>query len=209
MKTTGFIHCATIGNWEEILIEQIVKIKKTKLYEFSDRIHLGILGTENFSLNDNKFIIHKNPSIELAEEFTLGRIQKEKSDLVWYIHTKGVSKHNSKNYKFIKQWRKTMEYIVIDKFKECVEKLKENDVCGCFWNDQVPHFSGNFWWANLQYINKLEEINSWCKKNFPKLYNRFKHELWVGSGNPKVHSFIKLPQESLYISKKTIRLILN
>jgi hypothetical protein len=100
-----------------------------------------------------------------------------------------------------------MEYIVIDKFESCIEKLKINDVCGCFWDSAVPHFSGNFWWANSKYINKLENINVWCGKNFLGLPNRFRHELWIGSGDPKAYSFVPLPNESLYLSKNTIRLI--
>jgi len=44
-KVAVFIHVCTIGFWEEVLGEQLDRIKRSGLYDFCSSINLGILGT--------------------------------------------------------------------------------------------------------------------------------------------------------------------
>ena len=70
----------------------------------------------------------------------------------------------------------------IHKWKECVDALDTHDVAGGLYESSNPkHFSGNFWWANTNYIKTLPEIT---EKNY-KLFNR--GEFWILSNTDKIY----------------------
>jgi hypothetical protein len=106
-------------------------------------------------------------------------------DYILYFHMKGITKQNAAT----EDWRRYMEYFVIERWKDCIAKLDEGyDCCGVMWNSHTPigewpHFSGNFWWANTDYINTLNH-------EYLELPWRYYREFWIGSGpNVKVHEF--------------------
>jgi hypothetical protein len=182
----GFIHCATIGNWNDIINEQLDKIKSSSLYEKTNKIIIGKLGEDVLYINDPKIQINENLDLGLGEAFTLNilwnKCQTEDCK-VWYIHTKGVSRSSIA----VQHWRHAMEHFTILRHKDCIEALKDNDIVGILWEEQTRHFSGNFWWANSQYIKSLKNINEWSNDNFLNIPRRYRHELWIGS-DPKVRS---------------------
>lgn len=106
-------------------------------------------------------------------------------DYILFFHTKGIT-HLTEA---CEDWRRYMEYFVIERWRDCVQKLDEGyDCCGVLWNRETiwgdyPHFSGAFFWAKASYINTLnhEYIDS---------YWRYMMEFWIGS-NPsaKVYEF--------------------
>lgn len=104
-------------------------------------------------------------------------------DYVLYFHMKGITKQNAAT----EDWRKYMEYFVIERWKDCIAKLDEGyDCCGVMWNSHTPigewpHFSGNFWWANTSYINTLNH-------EYLELTWRYYREFWIGS-NPNVNQY--------------------
>jgi hypothetical protein len=108
---------------------------------------------------------------------------KNPEDYILYFHMKGISKQNRNT----EDWRRYMEYFVIEKWKDCVAKLDEGyDCCGVMWNTDTPigmhpHFSGNFWWAKTSYINTLD--HTYLDAEF-----RWDREFWIGT-NPDAKVF--------------------
>lgn len=107
-------------------------------------------------------------------------------DYILYFHTKGISKYS----KGTEDWRKYMEYFVIENWRDCILKLNEGyDACGVLWNTtkdtmqpttgirkrkNYPHFSGTMWWATAAYINLLDD--SYLMEDW-----RYYREFWIGS----------------------------
>jgi hypothetical protein len=106
-------------------------------------------------------------------------------DYILFFHTKGIT-HGRQP---LADWRRYMEYFVIENWTKCVQKLDEGyDCCGVMWNTNTPlgywpHFSGAFYWATASYINTLNH-------GYLDSEDRFHMEFWIGS-NPgvKVYEF--------------------
>lgn len=190
-KIYGFMHIALMGNWKEIVSEQLDLIKKSGLFNNS-KIFACIVGdhqNESLDLLDGIEILQKDNNIELFEFITLKQLIKfcktNVDSKIWYIHTKGVARPDFCNQE--NHWRQYMQYFVIEKWQQCVEALNSHDACGAEWfyakfpdSKESSHFSGNFWWANSNYINTLDEIET---------SDRFDAERFIGSGHPKVKCF--------------------
>jgi len=73
-----------------------------------------------------------------------------------------------------------LEYYVLDKWEDCIRYLNQYNTVGVKLRMKpFPHYSGNFWWANANYVATLDE-------NF--LYTEGEHgkidrELMIGSGD--------------------------
>lgn len=183
-----FIHACALGDWEEILDEQLSRIKVSGLYDACDSIFIGVLGKGNMDPFKKKYpkikIAFKSPNVKLYERPTLLRLynlcRSQPHALVLYLHTKGISRNRNEN---VRDWRRYMEYFNIDKWQECVRALTyENyDVCGVNWKEApLPHFSGNFWWARASYIYTLPP-------RIPPDY--YAPEFWLGTNEPRWRCF--------------------
>lgn len=201
MKVYGFYHVCLINNWEEVVANQVSKIKNSRLFSITDEIYTVVLGErKNLSLlADLSNNVEYYDNISLFEFPTLEKIKdlSEKEDFYcWYIHTKGVGLeestmsfyHGATDFDHLKScvndWREYMEYFIIDKFDSCLFLLsKDHDACGVnLVDDPSWHFSGNFWWAKSDYIKKLPDIDS-LDKEF-----RWNAELWIGMGDGRLKS---------------------
>jgi hypothetical protein len=199
-----------IENWEFILNELIISIKKSGLYYITNTIHLGILGDiknlqndyfKNNILNDNKFnIIYIDSRTYLYEIHTINSIKsfletEEKEEVyILYIHTKGVRRAGNENV--TNSWREMMSYFLIDKYMECLENLSYYDTIGnnivnlyCDTNSDnfvnnshTLHYSGNFWWSKKTYINKLNYLKLNLTNNSSN--TRYQAENWILSNYP-------------------------
>ena len=130
---------------------------------------------------------------------------------VMYMHTKGLSHfyssvqntHWSSN---VNTWRKFMEFVCIDQWRECVNDLSDNDAVGMNLN-KTPfvHFSGNFWWACGSHIVKLKDPFTDSHLNpapdRPGVTQRHNAEAWVGSIPGKYKTRLQVPG-SMYSSQK-------
>ena len=178
-----FYHIYQVNNWKDIYEEQMSLIINSGLYDKAEFINIGINGNMILQNND-KIICNINPNPEKEESDTLKRLKDfaEKNDdyKILYIHTKGVTINSNP----VNDWRKYMNYFMIENWKECVKYLDNYDTVGCnLLKDHgfgdFPHYSGNFWWANSEYINKLNY--SYLEDSF-----RFMREFWIGSGSGKM-----------------------
>ena len=211
-KIVIFYHVYLYGpNYMDLIVEQFRRINNhpQDLLKCADKLCVGVVDTttkkppwgiewlEKTLLGTNSSKNPEpNPKVELVvypksmeEAETLKWIknysQNNPGDFVLYFHTKGITHNNQA----VTDWRRYMEYFVLDKWRDCIAKLKEGyDCCGVLWNTDTPigiwpHFSGNFWWATTDYINTLNH-------NYLEMEWRYYREFWIGSNpNAKVFEF--------------------
>ena len=193
-----FFHVYLKSGYSRILLDKFKKIRLSGLYEKTNKIYLTLfgddLGLHSEFLNELKEVYPKIEYVVITnQEFlnepdTLNFMLKKASEYdtntaMLYLHTKGVSYANPYIKKNIDAWVRYLDLYVIKQWEECVKALEENDAAGGLYVYQDPkHFSGNFWWANSDYIKTLPKINHY---NVAKL-NR--GEFWILSGTDKVYS---------------------
>jgi len=117
---------------------------------------------------------------------------------ILYLHSKGITstlKHlemaewGATTFKTYYYWRQFLNWGVIENWRKCVESLRIGDIAGVnFYNAPSKHFSGNYWWANSNYIKRLPDpsttdwwINIKNKSSDPWLKSagdRFRDEQW-------------------------------
>jgi hypothetical protein len=198
----GFIHIAVMGDyWESIINDQLNSIVNSGLKEASKKIFACVVGSKEVPVLQDVEIIDRSFYVKLGELFTLRQLKKFcdlNSDCnVWYIHTKGASYYNFNQT----CWRKYMEYFVIENWRDCIKALETHDVCGVEWEKFDPErnkvgwgwdngkpledaFSGNFWWATSNYIQKLpENVADHDKDRWKAEYH------FIGEASPKVKCF--------------------
>ena len=175
-----FHHIYQINNWEKIVEEQRDLINRIP--------HTGYFPCYNKE-NDVGFEL---PTLLKLWEYCN---QTKKNEIVCYIHTKGVSTPNAKNRRL---WRETLNYWVLRRWQDNLVLLKKFDTSGArrftfkHGGFELPHYSGNFWWANSDYVRSLPDPDSYSKK-FEPTYSpdgtdpkRFACEFWIGSGKGKM-----------------------
>lgn len=161
MKTIIYLHICAINNWKEIVQKLFDRIKSSGLYDKIETIRYTLLGDaeclKDELFKDPKFknIVY-SPQLDLYESATLNKIwyaAKEEEFNVLYLHSKGVS-HNGKT-DYITKWVEYLTYFNIDRYSDCLEYLKDNDVVSVNSENYIMfHYSGNFWWSKSSYINK-------------------------------------------------------
>lgn len=202
MKIIIAYHIYLYGDhYVDMIIEQFrLLLYSDNLYQKCDKLYIGIVDSDNTnSSNRIQFIKDYWKLASKVEIVVYDKNNEEADTLKWirdyainnpddyvlYFHTKGISKLSPAT----EDWRRYMEYFVIEKWKDCINKLNEGfDCCGVLWNTDTPigvfpHFSGNMWWANTNYINTLNH-------SYLDLDWRYYREFWIGSNlNAKVYEF--------------------
>lgn len=182
-----FFHIATIGRYQDIVSELLEVIHDSGMYEAMDQLYVGIVGNGTvLDLNKNKTqIIYRSSDLENYEFPTLAILQRfaceNPAHSILYIHTKGVST-SAPYIEAIDDWRRYMSYFNIMRFSDCINYLQTFDVCGVDWHiEPSPHFSGNFWWATAEYIQRLPSIEAISHQNAKHILSlRHNAEFWIG-----------------------------
>lgn len=195
-----FFYCFAINDWKIRLSRQINRIVSSGLYDGADELFLFVTDTSGQLQQEVKSLIANLPKIFLNYTTTnygegflalskLDELSREPKDRkILYFHTKGVF-NKYKNFatkeideikiKGVDCWVEIMEYHLIDKWKDCVDLLDENDIVGTschgYW------WWGNFWWTKSSHVRKIPPI-----KNF---YNgsRWSVEAWIHESAPDKH----------------------
>jgi len=218
----GFMHIYQINNWEEIVEEQIQRMKNSGLWDEMDTLFIGFLGKEEireFSKKVNVLYHIDKPDIyDFGILSFMQNLSFTFDGQIFYIHAKGITHYPVKCYT---DWRKMLEHYTLDRYNVCLKELEKNDVAGANWHlgngfmraapkyangfDVTPHFSASFWWANTDYVRRLPTMHIG--------YNKYQSEFWMGAAIPKVaelwHTDIyhqkKEYPESIYFGKLDIR----
>jgi hypothetical protein len=203
-----FFHVYLKSGYSRILLDKFKKFRLSGLYEKTIKIYLLLFG-DDIGLHSEFLTELKEvyPKIEYVvitnQEFqnepdTLNFMLKkaseyEKNTHMLYLHTKGVSYANPYIKRNIDAWVRYLDLYVIKEWEECIKGLEENDAAGGLYESSNPkHFSGNFWWANSDYLKTLPRLNV---GNVTK-YNR--GEFWILSQTDKVYSVKDNPTTDRY-----------
>lgn len=191
-----YFHCYCFGSYASILYNKYKKINNSELLKNIDNFYVIVSNTQErhkdflqqFSTLSNKIKIINLPNPVFNDESdTLNFILQQSNDSstnrrILYLHTKGVTHSHQLVKKNVDAWVEYLDLYNIHKWKECVDALDTHDVAGGLYESSNPkHFSGNFWWANTNYIKTLPEIT---EKNY-KLFNR--GEFWILSNTDKIY----------------------
>ena len=166
-KIYGVYFICCIGDYLNIVNEQINLLIKSDLYKLSDNIICFICNldksrhSECINLLKTFYKITIISTHENAfEKFAMNNFKKY-IDItipyyIYYIHSKSVSR----NEKCYKDWRDLCDYFTINKWRLCVELLNYYDCVGTnLKNFPKKHYSGNYWWSKSEHINKLNDVN--------------------------------------------------
>ena len=180
-----------MNHYIDVFCEQFDLLHSSGLYTASNKLLIYISKyDDNLILDnklkeydpDNKFLIFKSKD-NLKEKFAINLFRNHISDesYMFYFHSKGVSrKINAPS----QVWRKNLDFYTISKWKISLELLKKYDAVGCFLSRwPVYHFSGNFWWAKIDYIIDLPD----CENHY------YAPEMWLGANFN--NNFISLSNE--------------
>jgi len=191
-----YFHCYCFGSYASVLYNKYKKINNSELLKNIDNFYVIVSNTQErhkdflqqFSTLSNKIkIINLANPVFNDESDTLNFILQKSNDSstnrrILYLHTKGVTRSHQLVKKNVDAWVEYLDLYNIHKWKECVDALDTHDVAGGLYESSNPkHFSGNFWWANTNYIKTLPEIT---EKNY-KLFNR--GEFWILSNTDKIY----------------------
>lgn len=166
---TIFYHVAQMGLWEKVDAEITACLNASGILD-----HAKLVRNECSNISLFEF-----PTIDMLRAHAASN-----DGMILYVHTKGVSRTGPS----IDDWRACMLYWMVERWRECVDKLlKGHDVVGYTRCDRpLPHFQGNYWWARSSYIRTLGDPR---KVQFiPSVSNqgeRHKAEFWL-LGNRKV-----------------------
>lgn len=175
-KLAVFFHNAIMGDHEKVEKEIMDALKESGLLERADV----------FIKNDCKDIgLFEFPTIELIDQFAV----YHPDYYILYIMNKGVSKPDIKP---ISDWRESMIYWNIEKWRECVQKLDEGfDAVGINVVDSpIRHFQGNWWWTKASHIREIRTVHEVSFNAIPGLdmTDRHKCEFWILSKEARVFS---------------------
>ena len=190
------------NDWIPIVQLHIESLKTSQLINNLDTIHIGLIGLPHQRQQVKNFLSENNISYTVVDEANHGWEQLTQNKLykfaqvndgnILYAHTKGGFNVTEQNV----NWRKSMTYFNVIKWKDCIEKLSDFDAVGCHWHDfsgqSPPHlggphvgqrwFAGTFWWSKL---NKIREIG-----HGPTMQTRWDAEVWIGQiPNISVYDF--------------------
>jgi beta-1,4-mannosyl-glycoprotein beta-1,4-N-acetylglucosaminyltransferase len=212
-KKYCFIHSSTfIENSNERLDYLIDKLKSSNCINIFDKIIINNIGEKIYKkFGNNIEVINFSDNVKLFETCTINKLlqfaQNEKDSYILYIHTKGIGYDKTHlQYEYVNDWIDMMLYFLVEQHKLCIELLDNNyDTVGCnirgsktIQYDSVPlHYSGNFWWANSNYISTLSfaealpDIVQWSKNV---------GEFWLFKNNPNYY-IIHDSNENHYYSR--------
>lgn len=181
MKIAIFYHLYQTPLSGLIYQQQMHRLYASGLMDACEFIHIGIVGEHELFSRPKKSQVLYNKRLTKDEGETVEsvyRFCKLNPDYkVLFFHAKGASRQ------FVPQlhaWRMFLEYIVIDRWKECIKKLKTYDAVGAKLRmHPSPHFSGNFWWANADYVATLDESFLYTDGEHGKI----DRELMIGTGD--------------------------
>lgn len=164
-----FICC--IGDYMNIVREQLMKLIVSGLYEKSEKIFCFICGvTENILklLKPYNKILVISTSENLYEKYAINNYKNyigNNDYYLYYFHTKAVTRKE----KCFKDWRLLCEHFTINKWNINIKLLERYDCVGTnLKNFPSIHFSGNFWWSKSEHLNKLSNIDD--KYLSPEMY---------------------------------------
>jgi hypothetical protein len=195
IKKYCFIHSCTLENVGVYRLNYLIyKLYTSGCISIFDKIYINNIGLPVENIYGEKFeVINFSDNTQLFETPTINLIQnfseKNPNSYILYLHTKGIRYFFDSQ--LINDWIDYMLYFLVEEYKNCITILDNNyDVIGCNYSDDMdkeswkytkpyppPHYSGNFWWANTNYLKRLNILPL-------DSIERNKPEFWLFTNNP-------------------------
>lgn len=192
-----YFHVCTKGRWKNVTQKLFNKLKSTGLLDAVKKVYVTILGDHISEameiLNHPKIeVIHVSRDATVYERACLTKLYDRalvENFQVLYIHSKGLSQRSINT---VDDWVDLMIYFNIEQWRRCVKLLDTHDTCGVNLQrasytamqyssstkdiSKTEHYSGNFWWANSEYIRKLS----------PTIGKKYLDpEFWIGTAEKR------------------------
>lgn len=178
-----FYHLGINGNAsEERLAETWDRCRESGLYDELDKIFLYVNHCrKNNPVGDyiKLYVEDKKTEVRFSKKQTATELETvtwlwefcqelEGNHEIYYSHSKGVFRKNrgfedydkEVIYNNVKLWNEYLEYWCMYRREDCWEALKKHYTAGPFLKGSTHepfHYSGNFWWANSDYIKILHK----------------------------------------------------
>lgn len=191
-KIAIFIHAALIKGVENRINQFIDLIINSGLINITENIFICHNGLsyeydkiENDKINylylSNNLLDYEINTLNFIHKFS----QKHYDYKILYVHTKGINNENP----CIEDWINYMIYFLIEKHNNCLRALDYYSTAGVDLLElPTIHYSGNFWWANANYICTLPNPNEYNNLDkYPNALNSLRHnqEFWICSKKDK------------------------
>jgi hypothetical protein len=171
-----YYHVYQTGGWRDMFAEQI-NLLFVHLMPRAHKLTIGVVGADPMPEIQWAEVIRHAGNNEEAD--TLRLIRDRAATLpphyVLYLHTKGVSRQTPST----EDWRRMMEYFVVERWREALDILGDEGAVGCnletdTFMGRFPHFSGGMWWAKSEHINALDH-------SYLDGPTRWHREFWIGT----------------------------
>jgi hypothetical protein len=188
--------------WEEqFYIPQIRLLQETGLIEESDHIDIHVTGGNEslpFLPENTRMVYYHRDSMDAMNEamrILWDDCRKNPEYKVLFFHSDGVTHFNRDSRESKLSHLEFIHYSLIELWRENIRLLDYYDCsgvnyihCACFKNNNegifAPHYRGMFWWANGEYITRLNKLYL----DQDVFYKRYLCELWIGTGNPRAYT---------------------
>jgi hypothetical protein len=192
--------------WDtDFYLPQIELLKKSGLYENIDFIDIFVAGGKSaLPVIPDRIRNISYCSVPLKEE-------SQAMQAIWdfasnnpgykilFFHSEGVTHLHRTTKENKLAWRRHLEYCNIELWSTCIELLNFYDCLGADYIHQctfsngetvirAPHYPGFFWWANSNYIRRLNR--NYFNQNVS--WSRYLAELWIGSEEPRYYCMNKV-----------------
>jgi GR25 family glycosyltransferase involved in LPS biosynthesis len=164
-----FIHSCNVSEIGLVILDRLLDILKSygkiDSYHKIFIINVGNLIDETlYSKYKNMVVVNFSSNIGLYELKTINVLYYfsllNPDSKVLYIHTKGILREDNQ---LIQDWVNMMMYFLVKQQNSCISHLETYDAIGCNYCVSPtikPHFSGNYWWANTNYMQTLGTIQT-------------------------------------------------
>jgi hypothetical protein len=184
---TIFIHTANIEGSVKRVNQFLHLIEKSDFFTGENRVFLCYVGNRTnayYGLHPSVVVLHASPNLQDFELPTINILwnyaKLNSNTKILYLHTKGIGKPIND---CIEDWTEYMLYFCVEKWKECIGLLDTNDTVGVdLLEEPLLHYSGNFWWANANYLKKLPNPHEFKNlEKYPNPLNSVRHnqEFWI------------------------------
>ena len=177
---THLYHVFAGGDWRRPLSEHFMALEASGLIGLLDYVGVGIVGP-SAAIGEVEAVLPVGVEVVTRaetgfEQATLDCIPRIPDGPLFYAHTKGAGNVSGRQ----DAWRRTMTWFNVMEHRSMLGALRSHDTAGIWWIPESahprPHYQGNFWWANSEYVKRLR---------FPvPAFSRWEAELWLGTGNP-------------------------
>ena len=185
----GFWHIYMINHWYSVVTDQMRILLASGLYDMCENISIGCLGSKQEKDYLEKYVVNVYPKLKICYysdiperyEFpTLKLIEDDKSDYKgFYFHAKGVTKPADT---MVNHWRAYLNEAILNKWQQHWLRVGlDYDVSSVNHLKSPDHYSGNYWWFNRKFINKLPLIHKLDHSN------RWHAEQWICMGKGRYY----------------------